>query len=68
MKIFEPDISVNGCRIFMDIMTWENCRQFSLLAWNSFIGQFVDPVGGKGMEKRGGWGNRYFIPRHVSIY
>ena len=39
----------NGCRINMDIMTGENCRQFSLLTWNSFIGQFVHPVRGKGM-------------------
>ena len=37
----------------MDIMTGKNCRQFSLLTWNSFIGQFVHPVGGdevKGVE------------------
>ena len=26
-----------------------NCRQFMLLFSLSFIGQFVDPVGGKGM-------------------
>ena len=28
-----------------------NCRQFRLLTWNSFIGQFVHIVGGEGM----GW-------------
>ena len=33
---------------------WKNCRQFSLLTWNSFIGQFVHLVVGKGMGKRGG--------------
>ena len=27
----------------------KNCRQFSLLTGNSFIGQFVHPVGGEGM-------------------
>ena len=29
------------CRIYVDIITGKNCRQFSLLTWNSFIGQFV---------------------------
>ena len=39
----------------MDVgYTWmltqgKNCRQFSLLIWNSFIGQFVHPVRGEGM-------------------
>ena len=39
----------------MDIeYTWilwqgKNCRQFMLLTWNLFIGQFVHPVGGYGM-------------------
>ena len=27
-------------------MTGEKCRHFSLLTWNSFIGQFVHPEGG----------------------
>ena len=34
----------NGYRIYVDIMTREK-----LLTWNSFIGQFVHPVGGEGM-------------------
>ena len=39
----------------MDVeYTWilrqgENCLQFRLLTWTSSIGQFVHPVGGKGM-------------------
>ncbi len=41
--------------MYMDIMTRENCRQFRLLTWTSFIGQFVDLVGGgdgiKGMDE-----------------
>ena len=32
----------------------ENCHIFRLLTWNSFIGQFVHPVGGVGMGKAGG--------------
>ena len=40
----------NGCRIYMDIMTGEKCRQFTLLTWNSLISQFVHPVGDE--EKR----------------
>ena len=31
----------------------KNFRQFRLLTLNSFIGQFVYPVGGDGMVKRG---------------
>ena len=38
----------NGCRINVNIMTGENFRQFSLLTLNSFIGQYVYPVGGEG--------------------
>ena len=38
----------NGCKIYVDNMTGKNC-QFSLLTWDSFIGQFVHPVGGKGI-------------------
>ena len=40
----------NGYKIYVDIMTGENCRQFRLKTWNLFIGQFVYPVGGEGME------------------
>ena len=43
-------------------MTEENCRQFRLLTWNSFIGQFVYRVGGEGMSKYGGWGVSLFEP------
>ena len=32
--------------IYVDIMTWENCRQFSLLIWTSFISQIVLTVEG----------------------
>ena len=35
------DIYVDVRRIYVDIFTGENCRQFSLLKWTSFIGQFV---------------------------
>ena len=31
--------------IYVIIMTGKNCRQFMLLTWKSFIGQFVHPVG-----------------------
>ena len=34
----------HGCKIYVDIMTGENYRQFSLLTRNSFIGQFVHPI------------------------
>ena len=34
--------NINGCRIYVDIMTGQNCRQFRLLTWTSFIGQ---PIG-----------------------
>ena len=34
-------------------MTGENCRQFWLLTWTSFIGQFVYPVGEEGMGVKG---------------
>ena len=33
----------------MDIKTRGKCRQFSLLTWALFMGQFVHPVGGEGM-------------------
>ena len=55
-------LSTNGYRIYVDIMTGENCCQFRLLTWNSFIGQFVYPVGGEGMSKYGGWGVSLFEP------
>ena len=46
----------------------ENCRQISLLTWNSFIGQFVHPVevGGDGVKGLEG-GNRFFSPLRVSL-
>ena len=38
---------------YMDIMTGDNCRQFRLITWTLFIGQFVHPLGGEGIgEKR----------------
>ena len=48
----------------------KNCRQFSFLTWNSFIGQFVRLVyrrgedGVKGMER----GNHYYSQLQVSLY
>ncbi len=61
---------INGCRIYVDIMTGEKkFRQFSLLAWNLFIGQFVYPVEGEGIEiKRVEGGNSYIIPLQVLLY
>ena len=48
-KELKLHLSTNGRRISLDIMTGKNCHQFSLLTLNSFIGQFVHPVGGEGM-------------------
>ena len=45
-------IRENGCSKFLNIMTEKFFYQFSLLTWNSFIGQFVVPVGVKNMELR----------------
>ena len=45
---------------YVDILTEEICRQFWLLIWNSFIGQFVHPEGGRKLDKGGGWEYRYF--------
>ena len=39
-----------------------NCRQFRLLIYWSFIGQFVQPVGGGGDGVQ-----RYFIPLQVTL-
>ena len=44
----------NGYKIYVDIITGENCRQFRLLTWTSLIGQFVYPVWGEGCGKGGG--------------
>ena len=38
-----------GCRIYVDFMTGENCRQILLLPRTLFIGQFIHPVGGEGI-------------------
>ena len=40
--------NINGCRIYVDITTGKNCRQFTLLTWNSLIGQFVRQGEGMG--------------------
>ena len=45
-KLFHP---FNGYRIYVDIISGENCHHFRLLTLTSFIGQFVNPVGGEGM-------------------
>ena len=39
--------------ILWNIMTGKICRQFILLLWTPFIGQFIYPVGGEGMSKGG---------------
>ena len=51
----------NGCRIYVNIMTGEICRQFRFLTWNYRIGHFVHLVGWESnREKRvDGW-YRYF--------
>ena len=45
-----------------------NCRQFKLLSWTSFIGQFVYPMGGgdlvKGLDRE----YRYFSPPRASLH
>ena len=51
-----------GYRIYLDIMTGENCRQFRLLTWTSFIVQFVQLLGGEGM------GSHYFSQLQVSLF
>ena len=43
-----------GYKIYVDIMTGENCSQFRLLTWTSFIGRFFNSVRGEGMGKGGG--------------
>ena len=40
------------------------CRQFRLLIWASFIGQFVHQIGVEGM----GGGYRYFSQLRASFY
>ena len=47
-------------RIYVDIMTGENCRQFKLLTQNSSIGQFDHLVGSRGWSKGGRWGVSLF--------
>ena len=43
-----------GYRIYVDIITGGNCRQFRLLTWLSLIGPFFHPVGGGGYGKGAG--------------
>ena len=62
MEYMESD----GCRIYVDIMTREKLS-LRLVTRNSYIGQFVHPVGGdwvKGVEG----GIRYFSPLRVTLY
>ena len=40
------------------------CRQFRLLIWTSFNGQFVHPVGWEGMGK-GGYGHGFFVQLRI---
>ena len=42
----------NECKIYVDIMAGGTCRQFSFLTWNSFKGQFINPVGEEWMGDR----------------
>ena len=37
----------------------KKCRQFKLLTWTSFVGQFVHPVGGWGKRDRMGVGSLF---------
>ena len=55
----------------------DNCRQIRLLTWNSLIGQFVKPVGGKGDGVNGVDGEGiiilarckfYFIGEHGNLF
>ena len=49
-------------------MAEKNCRQFRLLIWNSYIGQFVHSVGWEGIGKGGGLGDyHYFSPLRVCL-
>ena len=43
----------NKYRIYVDIKTRENCRQYMLLTLKSFIGQFVNPIGREDWSKSG---------------
>ena len=47
-------------RIYVDIITGENCQKFMLLTCTLLIEQFVHPVGGDG-------GYRYLSPLRVSL-
>ena len=49
------------------IMTGENCRRFRLLTLNSFIGQFVQPEGGRRWGKGVDGGYRYFYPTSFTL-
>ena len=44
----------------MDV-EYRKCRQFSLLTWTLFIGQFVHSVGGKELGKLDGWRESFFL-------
>ena len=53
-------------------MTGENCRQFSLLTWKTFIGQSVHQEVGEGMGWKGGIVilarcNFHFIREHENV-
>ena len=67
LPIFLPIRNNNGYMIYVDLLTGENCRQFSLLIWTSFVGQFVHPVEGEGM-RFGRWTEDYFSQLQVLIY
>ena len=56
------EISIdNGCRIYVDIMTGENCRQFRLQFPLAFLGRVVYLVGREGVVlKRGHGVDHYF--------
>ena len=39
-QVYQECAHINGCTIYVDIMTGENYLQFNLITWNSFI----DPI------------------------
>ena len=41
---------------------------FKICYWTFFIGQFVYPVGGKGMGKGGGWGSFLYPAKSFALF
>ena len=47
LKVLQPNL--NGCRIYVDIMTGKNCCQSRLLTWSSLISEVIHLAGGEGI-------------------